>query len=68
MGSIFLKVNVYKTTSETTMPVLGGAEGRTVFFEGVGVSSMFGLIFPHITPKSVENALATISPETSDVT
>lgn len=70
MRSIFLKVNFYKTTSETAMPVLGEVEGRTFFFfgGGGGVSSMFGLMFPRITPQSVKNALATISLETSDVT
>lgn len=65
MGSIFLKVNFYKTTSETTMPGLGRVEVVCVW---EGVSSTFGLIFPRITPKSVKNALATISMETSDVT
>ena len=66
---IFLKVNFYKTTSETAMPVLGEVEGRTFFFgRGGSISSMFGLMFPRITPQSVKNALATISLETSDVT
>ena len=33
-ASIFLKVNFYKTTSETAMPVLGEVEGRTFFWAG----------------------------------
>lgn len=52
----FLQVKFYKMSSEATRPVQGG-QNLWGGAGGRGVASMFGLAFPRIAPKSLENAL-----------